>query len=140
MHNNLTDIDETFLEDFVIPKYKQKPYYYIKEVSEIIEEKQHVIRFWESEFKDIVKPMRGRGNRRLFRKSDIDTILLIKHLLKVKKFTIGGAKKILKKRDLRELIKEEALTPNTADKVRFLTEQIKILIEDMERLRNSLTI
>lgn len=140
MNNYYNQMSSRFLDDLEIPVFKVKPFYYIREVSEIVKEKQYVIRFWESEFKDIIKPMRGRGNRRLFKKSDIETILQIKHLLKTKKFTIDGARKILKKRDMRELIREEALTPTTADKVRFLSEQIKILIDDMERLRNSLKI
>lgn len=138
MTGKVQEISNSFLDDLVIPLFKVKPIYTIKEVSEIVKEKQYVIRFWESEFKDLIKPMRGRGNRRLYRKSDIETILQIRHLLKVKKFTISGAKKILKTKDFRETIKEEVLTPTTSDKLKFLTEQLRFLIEEMERLRNNL--
>ncbi len=138
MSDKANHISESYLDDLVIPLFKVKPIYTIKEVSDIVKEKQYVIRFWESEFRDIIKPMRGRGNRRLYRKSDIETILQIRHLLKIKKFTISGARKILKMKDSREIIKEEALTPTSADKLRFLTEQMKLLIEEMERVRNNL--
>lgn len=138
MSNRVDHISESYLDDLVIPIFKPKPIYTIKEVSDIVKEKQYVIRFWESEFGDIVKPLRGRGNRRLYRRSDIESLLQIRHLLKVKGFTINGAKRILKRKDIREIIKEEALTPTNEDKLKFLTEQMKILIEEMERVRNSL--
>jgi len=138
MSPNTNHISNSYLDDMVIPLFKVKPIYTIKEVSEIIKEKPYVIRFWESEFKEIIKPMRGRGNRRLYRKSDIETILQIKHLLKVKKFTIRGAKKIFKLKDSREIIKEEVLTPTQADKLRFLTEQVRLLIDEIERLKHNL--
>ncbi|MGB9599265.1 MAG: MerR family transcriptional regulator [Myxococcota bacterium] len=131
-------ISDPYLNDLVIPLFKIKPIYTIKEVSEIVKEKPYVIRFWESEFKEIIRPIRGRGNRRLYRKSDIETIIQIRHLLKVKKFTISGARKILKAVDSRETIKEEALTPTTSDKLRFLTEQLRYLIDEMEKLKNNL--
>ncbi|MCX7959374.1 MAG: MerR family transcriptional regulator [Deltaproteobacteria bacterium] len=138
MSNKADYLSASYLDDLVIPLFKVKPIYTIKEVSEIVKEKPYVIRFWESEFKDIIKPMRGRGNRRLYRKSDIETVLQIRHLLKIKKFTISGAKKILKAKDSREIIREEALTPTSADKLRFLSEQMKLLIEEMEKVRNNL--
>ncbi|MCX7945156.1 MAG: MerR family transcriptional regulator [Deltaproteobacteria bacterium] len=138
MINKPNTIPEFYLKDLTIPLFKVKPIYAIKEVSEIIKEKPYVIRFWESEFKDFIKPMRGRGNRRLYRKSDIEMLLQIKHLLKVKKFTISGAKRILRVKDSRELIKEEALTPSSADKLRFLTEQMRLLIDEMITLRDGL--
>ncbi len=138
MTNKANQISDIFLDDLVIPIFKVKPIYSIKEVSDIIKEKQYVIRYWESEFGDIVKPMRGRGNRRLYKKSDIETLLAIRHLLKNKKFTIQGAKKILKTRYLRESIQEEVLTPTNNDKIKFLSEQIIILIEEMERIKNNL--
>jgi len=138
MNGNSNHILDSFLDDMVIPLFKPKPIYTIKEVSEIIKEEPHVIRYWESQFKDIIKPMRGRGNRRLYRKSDIEAILQVKHLLKVKRFTINGAKKILKLKDKRELIREEALTPGQGEKLRFLTEQVRLLIEEMERIKHNL--
>jgi DNA-binding transcriptional MerR regulator len=77
--------------DPVIP---DKMYFKIGEVSEITGLESHVLRFWESEFKNI-KPRRTSTGQRMYRKSDIQLILYIKHLLHNEKFTIQGARKYL---------------------------------------------
>jgi len=41
-------------------------------------------------------------------------------------------------KDSREIIKEEVLTPTQADKLRFLTEQVRLLIDEIERLKHNL--
>jgi len=74
-----------------------KLYFRIGEVTEITDLAAYVLRFWESEFPDI-SPKRTESGQRLYRKSDIETILLIKHLLYDKKFTIQGAKQHLRDR------------------------------------------
>lgn len=77
--------------DPVIP---DKMYFKIGEVSEITGLEAHVLRFWESEFKNI-KPRRTSTGQRMYRKNDIQLILYIKHLLHNEKFTIQGARKYL---------------------------------------------
>jgi DNA-binding transcriptional MerR regulator len=73
-----------------------KLYFKIGEVTSITDLAAYVLRFWESEF-NIISPKRTGSGQRLYRKTDIESILKIKHLLYDKKFTIQGAKKILKK-------------------------------------------
>jgi DNA-binding transcriptional MerR regulator len=75
--------------DPVIP---DKMYFKIGEVSEITGLEAHVLRFWESEFKNI-KPRRTSTGQRMYRKEDIQLVLYIKHLLHNEKFTIQGARK-----------------------------------------------
>jgi len=70
-------------------------YYSIKQASEIIGVKPHVLRFWESEFAEI-KPKKNKAGRRLYQKKDIALILQIKQLLYNEGFTIQGAKQKLK--------------------------------------------
>lgn len=72
----------------------EKMYFKIGEVSEITGLEQHVLRFWESEFKNI-KPKRTSTGQRMYRKNDIELLLNIKRLLHNEKFTIQGAKKYL---------------------------------------------
>lgn len=71
-----------------------KLYFKIGQVGEIAGLPTSVIRFWETEFPKI-NPKRSSSGQRLYRKSDIELILRIKHLLYDKKFTIRGAKKHL---------------------------------------------
>ena len=73
------------------PKQIKKLYYSIGEVSKITELKAYVLRYWETEFKQLNPPKNRAGNR-TYRQSDIDLILFIKDLLYNKKFTIEGAR------------------------------------------------
>jgi DNA-binding transcriptional MerR regulator len=74
-----------------------KLYYRIGEVSRLTGVKPYVLRYWESEFRWMA-PQKSRSQQRLYRRRDIDTILLIKRLLYEERFTIAGAR-----RKLREL-------------------------------------
>lgn len=71
-----------------------KLYYRIGEVTDITGLPAYVLRFWEAEFPEIT-PKRTEAGQRLYRKSDIEKILLIKNLLYDKKFTIQGARQHL---------------------------------------------
>lgn len=70
-----------------------KLYFKIGEVCELTGVKQHVLRYWESEFK-MLSPQRARSKQRLYRRTDVENILKIKKLLKEEGFTISGAKKV----------------------------------------------
>ena len=69
----------------------KKLYYSIGEVSKIVGLKSYVLRYWETEFKQLTPPKNRAGNR-TYRQKDIDIILEVKNLLHVKKFTIEGAR------------------------------------------------
>jgi len=72
----------------------KKLYYSISEVSKITEIEQYVLRYWETEFEQL-KPQKNRAGNRIYTNKDIQLILYIKELLRGKKYTIEGAKKIL---------------------------------------------
>jgi DNA-binding transcriptional MerR regulator len=71
-----------------------KRYYRIGEVSKLTGIEAYVLRYWESQFRWMA-PAKSRSQQRLYRKRDIDIILLIKRLLYQERFTIAGAKKKL---------------------------------------------
>lgn len=73
----------------------KKLYYSISEVSRICDLEQYVLRYWETEFEQL-KPAKNSSGNRIYTNKDIKMILLIKKLLKEEKYTIEGAKKILK--------------------------------------------
>jgi DNA-binding transcriptional MerR regulator len=73
------------------PKQIKKLYYSIGEVSKMTELKAYVLRYWETEFKQL-KPPKNRAGNRTYRQTDIDLTLHIKDLLYTKKFTIEGAR------------------------------------------------
>ena len=83
------------LNDMPKVELPDKIYFKIGEASRIAGVQPHVLRFWETEFKRI-KPKRTESGQRMYRRQDVELVLVIKHLLYVKKFTIEGAKKVLK--------------------------------------------
>jgi DNA-binding transcriptional MerR regulator len=69
----------------------EKKYFRIGEVCDITGLKPHVLRYWETEFRQI-KPHKTKSNQRLYRKKDVETLLAVKHLLYDLKYTIAGAR------------------------------------------------
>lgn len=66
----------------------------IREVAEIIDVPQHVLRFWESKFRQ-VNPLKRGGGRRYYRPDDVILIKRIKKLLYDDGYTIKGVQKLL---------------------------------------------
>ena len=73
----------------------KKLYYSISEVSTITGLEQYVLRYWESEFTQL-KPAKNRAGNRIYTNKDIKLILYIKKLLRDERYTIEGAKQVLK--------------------------------------------
>ena len=84
----------------------KKLYYSISEVSRITDLEQYVLRYWETEF-DQLRPAKNSSGNRIYTNKDIKIILLIKKLLKEEKYTIEGAKKILKNYNPDEIEKSD---------------------------------
>ena len=106
----------------------KKLYYSIGEVSKITDLKQYVLRYWETEFKQL-NPNKNKAGNRTYRQKDIDTILEIKNLLYNEKFTIEGARKMLSQPS-----KEVKVATKTEKKVITTGVNTKIL----EKIRNDL--
>ncbi len=72
-----------------------KYYYTIGEVSNLLDIKPHVIRYWETEFPQL-KPRKERGRNRQFTQDHIQLLMKIKNMLYNQKLTIAGARQKLK--------------------------------------------
>lgn len=73
----------------------EKNLYRIGEVSRITDTKTFVLRYWETEFPTL-QPVKSPKGHRLYRRRDVDTVLLIKRLLYDEGFTIAGARRHLR--------------------------------------------
>ena len=74
----------------------KKKYFTIGEVANNLNLSTSQIRFWETEFDELNPKKNSKGSRK-FTEKDINVLKTIQSLLKNKKFTIDGAKKIIKK-------------------------------------------
>ena len=103
----------------------KKLYYSIGEVSKIVKLKSYVLRYWETEFKQLSPPKNRAGNR-TYRQKDIDIILEIKDLLYNKKFTIEGA---------RTLIGSKKIANDNSYQMDYLM-KIKLELQKIKRIIN----
>jgi DNA-binding transcriptional MerR regulator len=72
----------------------------ISEVADELDLPQHVLRFWETRFRDI-KPMKRGGGRRYYRPDDVDLLRGIRHLLYGEGYTIRGVQRILREQGVK---------------------------------------
>ena len=79
----------------VIRFKREKMFYSIKEVADMFNVNQSLLRYWEKEFPS-VQPAKTEKGTRQYRKEDIDEIRLIHYLVKEKGMTLPGAKQKLK--------------------------------------------
>ena len=89
----------------------------------------HVIRFWETQFKQI-KPKILNSNRRYYDEKTINLLKKIKFLLKDQGMTINGVKKILNNEDslkLDEIADKSIRTENLRNKLVKISNKLKEL-------------
>lgn len=71
-----------------------KLYYSIKEVAEMFDVNESLLRYWETEFPHL-KPKTGGNKVRQYTEKDIEQIRLIYNLVKVRGFKLAAARKVL---------------------------------------------
>lgn len=110
----------------------EKRYYRIGEVSKITGVKPYVLRYWESEFRWMA-PQKSKSKQRLYRKRDIDMILLIKKLLYGQRYTIAGARKKLREMGVGTALEAGGLSFETDHRARY-----RKIREELSQIRSRL--
>ena len=87
---------------------RARDFFRIGEVSRLTDTKPFVLRYWETEFPSL-QPVKSAKGHRLYRREDVETVLVIKRLLYDEGFTIAGAR-----RHLRDGAAAAILPENTA--------------------------
>ena len=107
----------------------------IKEVSLELNIPQHVLRFWEKKFPQL-KPLKRGGNRRYYRRDDINFLLTLKKLLYQDKYTIKGVQKLIKENNLSSLSENYS---TKSDKNIDFKNSISEIVFDLENLRKTIS-
>lgn len=110
----------------------EKLYFKIGEVSKIAGVAPHVLRYWESEFSTI-KPKRAGSKQRLYRRQDVELILVIKNLLHNQGYTIAGARKLISDTDDVSSLRQEEKAEDHSSQLGSIKEE---LIELRDLLSN----
>ena len=103
----------------------KKLYYRIGEVAEMYDVAPSTIRYWESEF-EVLRPRKSSKGSRLFTERDLRYLQIIYQLVKVKGYTIQGAKEAMKTK-FDSLEKNAMITRTLNDAKRFLIDLDKQL-------------
>ena len=69
----------------------ERLYHSITEVSKLLGEEQHVLRYWEREFSQL-KPQKNRAGNRVYTAKDLVILKVIRKLLREERYTVAGAK------------------------------------------------
>lgn len=105
---------------------KLKLYYSISEVAQMLGVNESLLRYWEDEFPQQLKPKRaGRGVRQ-YNVEDIEALKLIYHLVKERGMTLQGARQRLKDNREATLRNYEAV------------ERLKAIREELTNMRDAL--
>lgn len=94
-------------------KKTEKLYYPIGEVARMFNVNTSLIRFWEKEF-EVLKPHKNKKGNRMFTQRDMRYLHMIYQLVKVKGYTLQGAKEALK--DDFDAIEQQIIIKETLQK------------------------
>jgi DNA-binding transcriptional MerR regulator len=112
---------------------ESKLYRSISEVSEMLDVRPHVLRYWETQF-SMLRPRKNRAGNRVYRPEDLKILFRIRELLYARRFTIEGArKKLLEER--RDPPEQVELGFSDAERQMILGEIKQDLHQLLQRLR-----
>lgn len=116
----------------------KKLYYSISDVSKMVDVKQHVLRYWETEFPDL-KPGKNKAGNRTYRLREVKIIFLIKRLLYQDKFTVEGARNKLKEilNDVKNIESTNIMPGN--EELKYLLKSFRIDLEELNKLISDLS-
>jgi DNA-binding transcriptional MerR regulator len=104
----------------------KKLYYSIGEVSKMFEVNASLIRFWEKEF-SVIRPKKNKKGNRLFTEKDIENIRLVYDLVKVKGYTLEGAKSHMKSRK-NEVVVKVSDNPQIIDRLEGIKSELNEIL------------
>jgi len=128
-----------FLKIIILESKYTKLYYSIGEVAEMLNVSTSLIRYWDKEFGSILKLKKNNKGNRLFTGKEIDKLIVIQELLKVKGFTIQGAKNYLKENKYTEFSCNVVDTAINNDKNKYIDNKSEI-IELLKTIKETLRI
>jgi len=112
-----------------------KLYYSIGEVAKAFDVNASLIRFWEKEF-DIIHPKKNKKGNRLFTKNDIECFKNIYYLVKVKGYTLEGAKQAIGKKGI-ETTTEEIDVVKRLEDIKNELIKLKMSFDEFEIIQDS---
>lgn len=123
-------VDEKLLEE--INSIPDKMGFKIGDVAELLDVKQYVLRYWESEF-EILRPKKASNNQRMYTRKDVENTFLIRKLLYRDRFSIEGARQVM--REMKQVVRKERDFSQVAQKLGGASDRLAELAAEVRRLR-----
>ena len=105
-----------------------KLYYSIKEVAEMLNVSESLLRFWETEI-PLLKPKTTGNNIRQYSEKDIENVKAVYNLVKVRGFKLQAARKML--RENKQGVDKNA---RVMESLIHLRDELKVLKKQMDYL------
>jgi DNA-binding transcriptional MerR regulator len=105
-----------------------KLYYSIKEVAEMLNVSESLLRFWEKEI-PLLKPKTTGNNIRQYSEKDIENVKAVYNLVKVRGFKLQAARKML--RENKQGVDKNA---RVMESLIHLRDELKVLKKQMDYL------
>jgi DNA-binding transcriptional MerR regulator len=109
-------------------------FFSIGEVCELTGLKQHVLRYWESQFR-FLNPAKNRSGNRVYQRKEIELIQYVKHLLYTEKYTIEGARQKIDEHRKDGALRGEARGALAAETLADVERQIADLLAVLDRTK-----
>jgi DNA-binding transcriptional MerR regulator len=108
-----------------IPK---RPLFRAMEVCELVKVQPYVLRSWEGEFPGL-GVAKTAGGPRVYRRSDIERVIRIKHLLLVEGLTLAGARRKLEEEDAPTALVDDSLDPEVRDRLTEIKRGLRAILD-----------
>ena len=109
-------------------------FFSIGEVCELTGLKQHVLRYWESQFR-FLTPAKNRSGNRVYQRKEIELIQYVKHLLYTEKYTIEGARQKIDEHRKEGGLRAEARGALSAETLNDVERQVADLLAVLDRTK-----
>ena len=99
--------------DGVNVEIPNKLFFRIGDVADLVGVKPYVLRYWETEFPSL-SPRKSNTGQRVYKRTDVESLMLIKHLLYKERYSIEGARRRIRelreKKDLKSFTEQKVMT------------------------------
>lgn len=123
-------VDDQLLEE--INAIPDKMGFKIGDVAELLDVKQYVLRYWESEF-EILRIKKAANNQRMYTRKDVENAFLIRKLLYRDRFSIEGARQVL--REIKQVVRREKDISHVVQKLGGASDRLQELAAEVRRIR-----
>tara|TARA_B100001248_G_scaffold39480_1_gene25248 strand:+ start:6029 stop:6487 length:459 start_codon:yes stop_codon:yes gene_type:complete len=129
------DLPVSLVDDVYLQKLRSIPEklsFKIGEVADILGVKQYVLRYWETEFEEL-SPKKSGNNQRIYSRKNVEAALMIQKLLHRDRYSIEGARKVLK--NSKQEVRRENEYKQISKDLLHVRRSLRRILDDIHSIR-----